>query len=405
MTRPGDAGLTPADPGYRRLTVGALCAGLASFSALYATQALLPTLTDRLGVTPATAALTVSATTGALALAVVPAGILAERIGRRRTLRWSVLTATALTMLLALAPGIRTLIVLRAVQGVAVAGVPAVIMVHLTEEVDRAHLPAIMGRYVAGTTVGGLMGRLIPSGVLAVADWRAALLVSGAVAFVAGVVCARALPAQRRWDPDRVDLRAEVAAFRRHWATPRLAALFVLPFLLMGVFVSLYNFLGYRLGDRFGLPEALAGLVFVLYLSGTWSAARAGAFVERFGSGRVTVAGSAVGVVGLLVLLLPSVVTTVLGALLVTAAFFAVHSTASALVGRTARRDRPEASSMYVMCYYVGSCVIGWSSGHVLDLGWSALVIWLTVLQAAALLLCVWLASTSGTQVRERSGD
>ncbi|MFE1538702.1 MFS transporter, partial [Corynebacterium bovis] len=198
---------------------------------------------------------------------------------------------------------------------------------------------------------------------------------------------------------------AEVAAFRRHWATPRLAALFILPFLLMGVFVSLYNFLGYRLGDRFGLPEALAGLMFVLYLSGTWSAARAGAFVERFGSGRVTVAGSAVGVVGLLVLLVPSVVTTVLGALLVTAAFFTVHSTASALVGRTARRDRPEASSMYVMCYYVGSCVIGWSSGHVLDLGWSALVIWLTVLQAAALLLCVWLASTSGTQVRERSGD
>ena len=56
---------------YRRATWAMLAFGLAIFNALYATQALLPTLTTELAVSPSTAALTVSAATGALALCAV----------------------------------------------------------------------------------------------------------------------------------------------------------------------------------------------------------------------------------------------------------------------------------------------------------------------------------------------
>ena len=79
-----------------------LAFGLAIFNTLYATQALLPTLTTELDITPSTAALTVSAATGALALCVVPASILSEKYGRGRVLVISALAATGIGLLLSL---------------------------------------------------------------------------------------------------------------------------------------------------------------------------------------------------------------------------------------------------------------------------------------------------------------
>lgn len=381
-------GLGPGDPGYRRIMVAAAAAGLASFNAMYLTQALLPSIHDDLGVSPTMAALTVSATTGMLALAVMPVSILSERVGRRRVLMVSVLVATALSLLLTLAPGIETLIVLRALQGVAVAGVPAVMMSYLSEEIRSDHLGRVMGLYIAGTTLGGLLGRLIPSGALGFTDWRGAVLAGGVVAFALAVLCAWALPGQRNFTPKKITLANELAAFRHHWHNPALVALFILPFLMMGAFVSLYNYLGFRLTGEFGLTEVIAGMVFVLYLSGTWSSARAGALVTRYGVGRVLILSTMLATVGLLLALVPNLVITIVGVLIYTASFFAVHSTASTLVGQLADRDRAEASSTYVMSYYLGSSVIGWLAGYVFDLGWGALIGALVALQLAALALC-----------------
>ncbi|MGO1949063.1 MAG: MFS transporter [Mycobacteriaceae bacterium] len=347
--------------------------------------------------------MTVSALTGMLALAVVPVSVLSERFGRRRVLQVSVLTATALSLLLALAPGIESMIVLRAVQGIAVAGVPAVMMTFLSEEIRGNHLGRVMGLYIAGTTLGGLLGRLVPSSVLGVTDWRGAVLAGGLVAFVLAVVCAWALPPQRNFTPKKITLRHEISAMRRHWRTPSLAALFILPFLMMGTFVSLYNYLGFRLTGEFGLTEVLAGMVFILYLSGTWSSARAGMLVEKYGAGRVLILSTILATVGLLLALVPNLAVTIVGVLVYTASFFAVHSTASTLVGQLADRDRAEASSTYVMSYYLGSSVVGWLAGYVFHAGWAPLIGVLVALQIAALALCVVSVRAAGRRERRRT--
>ncbi|HIW90969.1 MAG TPA: MFS transporter [Candidatus Corynebacterium avicola] len=393
-------GLGPGDPGYRRVMVAAAAAGLASFNAMYLTQALLPSIHHDLGISPTTAALTVSATTGMLALAVIPVSIISERVGRRRVLQVSVLAATVLSLVLALAPGIETLIVVRALQGIAVAGVPAVMMSFLSEEIRSEHLGRVMGLYIAGTTLGGLLGRLIPSGALGFTGWRGAVLIGGLVAFAIAALCAWALPKQRNFTPKRITVSHELAAFRHHWRNPSLVALFILPFLMMGAFVSLYNYLGFRLTGEFGLPEVLAGMVFILYLSGTWSSARAGALVAQYGVARVLIISCLLATAGLLLALIPNLAVTVVGVLIYTASFFAVHSTASTLVGQLADRDRAEASSTYVMSYYMGSSVVGWLAGFIFDLGWGALIGGLVVLQVAALGLCM--VSARGAKKRSR---
>ncbi|MBN9645325.1 MFS transporter [Corynebacterium mendelii] len=383
-------GLVRGQRDYSRAVVAMLATGLASFNALYCTQSMLPTLVDSLGISPTTAALTVSATTGAMAVCIVPASILSERFGRGRVLTISAVAAVLIGLLLPFAPTAEILIALRAVQGVAIAGVPAVAMTWLAEEIHPDHLSRAMGVYIAGNSVGGLLGRLIPSGVLEIASWRWALGADIAVAGLFAIAMVVLLPQQKQFRAKSLSFSHEFHAMTGHWKNPRLAALFITGFLSMGAFVSLYNYVGFRMIDVFGLSEGLVGAIFLLYLSGTWSSAKAGALVARFGPGTVLVAMTVASLVGLGLVVSSSLVVMVAGILVFTAAFFAVHSTASGWIGRLATHDRAEASSVYLFCYYMGSSVVGWLSGGVLHrFGWSGLVVWLMLLVAALLVLSV----------------
>ena len=388
-------GYTPQSPMYRKVILAMVGAGLASFNALYCTQALLPVLSEDLHVTPATASLTVSATTGMLALSIIPASIISERFGRKRVIMLSALSATLLG-LLPLSTSVGMLIILHGLQGIAVAGVPATAMAYLSEEIHPKHVPQVMGLYVAGTSVGGLSGRVIPSGVLEFASWRWALAATVAVAIIFAFITSWALPDQQRFQPKRLTFRSEFSAIAQHVKNPRLSALFTLAFLFMGAFVSLYDYVGYRLTGHFGLSEGVAGAIFFLYLSGTWSATQAGTMIHKFGQARVLV-GSIVGMmIGMAVLFSPELISSILGILLFTACFFAAHSVVSGWVGVVATTNRAEASSMYFFCYYMGSSIVGWLSGHVLhSWEWGGLVVWLLAGLAIATMIALFIARTT----------
>ncbi|MGJ4078415.1 MFS transporter [Corynebacterium macclintockiae] len=377
--------LTPEDNGYKKALIASLCSGLASYNALYATQAVLPALSEDFGVSPSLAALTVSATTGGLALMVIPLSIVSERFGRRRVIQASVLAATLFSLALVTLPSIQSIIAVRLLQGIAVAGVPAVTMAFLSEEIDRRYLPRIMGFYIAGNSLGGLIGRLIPGIALEFTDWRLATLLSAIFAFAMALMTTWVLPKQRFFTPKKITLAHELQAFAHHLRDPILLKLFLLPFLLMGSFVSLYNYMTFRLINTFGLPESLAALVFVIYLSGTWTSTRTGTMVNRYGQAKVVVACIALALVGLFLAFIPTVPTTLAAVLLFTATFFPAHSISSAWVGEVARRDRAEASSIYILSYYLGSSIIGWVSGYFFAHSWGLLVAWLILLTLIAL--------------------
>ena len=379
---------------YRRASIGMLLVGLAIFSSLYATQALLPTLTREMGIDPSTAALTVSAATGALAVCVVPASILSEKFGRGRVLVISALAATALGLTLPLAQSIEQLVVLRSLQGALLAGTPAVAMAWLSEELDERDLAGAMGLYIAGTSVGGLTGRLIPAFMLEVTDWRWALATSAAVSLALAVATAILLPEQRNFRP-KASIRpgAEVRAVAGHLRNPRLVGLVATAFIAMGVFVSMYNFFGFRAINDFGLAPSLAGLTYVMYLSGTWSSARAGSFVSHFGRGRVVLAAAVLMLTGALIGSSGNLIVTLVGLLLFTASFFALQSTASGWVGLIAEKDRAEASSLYVFCYYMGSSLLGAATGQAFEaLPWAGFVAVLAAMLGALIAIAVALA-------------
>ncbi|BAU97296.1 transporter [Corynebacterium suranareeae] len=378
---------------YKRAVFAMLAAGLAAFNGLYCTQALLPTMTAELGITPTQSALTVSATTGMLAVCIVPASILSEKFGRGRVLITSLSLAIIVGLILPLVPNITALILLRGLQGVLLAGTPAVAMTWLSEEIHPKDIGHAMGIYIAGNTVGGLTGRMIPAGLLEVTHWQNALLGSSVAALIFGAIMVMLLPKQRKFQPKNINVRHEFSAMTAHWRNPRLALLFLTAFLGMGTFVSLYNYLGFRMMDQFGLSEVLVGAVFIMYLAGTWSSTQAGALREKIGNGPTVIFLSLTMIASMAMMGINNLWITLVALFVFTAAFFALHSSASGWIGIIATHDRAEASSMYLFCYYVGSSVVGWGSGFVFThLPWIAFIGWLVLLLCGVLGISITLA-------------
>src|SRR3954449_8733771 len=124
MTSPRatDDGLASGSRELRRLNMAMLCAALAAFGLLYSTQALLPAIGASFGVGPTAASLTVSAATGALALAILQLSSLAETVGRPPVMQSGLLVACLATFLAAAAPAFWVLLALRGLVGVGLAG-------------------------------------------------------------------------------------------------------------------------------------------------------------------------------------------------------------------------------------------------------------------------------------------
>ena len=384
-----------------RAMVAMLFVGLAIFSGLYSTQAMLPTFVEVLGFTPTEAALTVSAATGALALCIVPLSILSERFGRGRLLVISAVLATILAFAVPLVgENVLAIIAVRALQGAVLAGAPAVAMAWLSEELDEDILPRAMGLYIAGNTLGGIAGRLIPTGLLDFTGWRGALLGSAAVSAIFAILFVILLPKQENFRPKKLHFKAEIRAMINHWRNLELGLLFLFAFLGMGAFVSMYNFITFRLIHHFGLPVTLTGLVFLMYLAGTWSSARVGTIINKYGHSKTFVVSAVLYALGIVMTLGPLPVLLA-GMFIFTAGFFAAHSTASGWVGQAAATNRAEASSMYLLCYYAGSSAVGAASGLVFEAtSWTGFIAFISCFTVAVILIGAWLLKST-SRVKE----
>ncbi|MER5562669.1 MFS transporter [Streptomyces sp. NPDC002506] len=352
--------LTPGAAGYRRMSFALFAAGVATFALLYSTQALLPLISADLGATASAASWTVSAATGALALFVLPLSALSERFGRTRMMTVSLAVAVAVGLLVPFAPNVGWLVALRAVQGAAIAGLPASAMAYLAEEVKPKALVAAIGLFVAGNSIGGMSGRILTGWIAQAWGWRAALLAVGALAALCAVAFRLLLPKARHFTPGSLNPRALARTVRGHLADPLLVRLYAIGALFMTVFGAVYTVIGYRLtAAPFNLPQGLIGSIFLVYLVGTVSSAAAGKLVARVGRRGALYLAVSTTAAGLLLSLASSLPAILAGLVLITAGFFAGHAVASSSVSHTAKHGRAQASALYQSAYYLGSSAGG----------------------------------------------
>ncbi|MFW3472610.1 MFS transporter [Streptomyces microflavus] len=352
--------LEPGRPGYRRMSFALFAAGVAAFALLYSTQALLPAISASYGVSAGQASWTVSAATGALALCVLPLSALSERFGRRQMMTASLTVAVLVGMLVPFAPSIGWLIALRAIQGAALAGLPASAMAYLAEEVRPKALIAAIGLFVAGNSIGGMSGRILTGWVAQAWGWRAALAAVGLLAVACAVAFHFLIPKARNFTPGSLNPKALAKTVATHLGNPLLVRLYAIGALFMTVFGAVYTVIGYRLVDEpFSLPQGIVGSIFLVYLVGTVSSAAAGRLVARLGRRGALYLAVSTTTAGLLLSLADQLASVLLGLVLITAGFFAGHAVASSSVSRTATTGRAQASALYQSAYYLGSSAGG----------------------------------------------
>ncbi|UTH72701.1 MFS transporter [Chromobacterium sp. IIBBL 290-4] len=373
----------------RAMFVGGFC----TFAMLYGAQPLMPMFAHDFGLTPAASSGVVSMSTGALALALIPASLLSDRFGRRALMIAALSLGALLTLLSAFVDSFGHFLLLRALFGAALAGLPAVAMAYLSEEVDGKSLGHSMGLYIAGNALGGMCGRFMSSVLADHFGWRGATLALALLGCLGAWLFWRWLPASRHFQSRRQDfarMRREVGSILGDGGLPWL---FLTAFLLMGCFVSLYNYLGFRLlAAPFHLSQSMLAWVFSLYVVGIWSSAWVGRLADHLGRRNVLWLMVAMMLAGLALTLADTLWLMAPGIALFTFGFFAGHSVASSWIGLRAREAKALASALYLGAYYLGSSVYGWLSGLMWGSGgWHGVASALAVGLLALLAVALWL--------------
>ncbi|MGX9272709.1 MFS transporter [Pantoea ananatis] len=375
---------------YMRVTLALFSAGLATFALLYCVQPILPVLSAQFGISPAASSISLSISTAMMALGLLVTGPLSDAIGRKSVMVTALLLAAICTLLSATMTSWHGILLMRGLIGLSLSGVAAVGMTYLSEEIHPSVVAFSMGLYISGNSIGGMSGRLI-SGVLTdFFSWRIAIAAIGCFALAAALMFWKILPESRHFRPASLRPRHLTINFRLHWRDAGLPLLFAEGLLLMGAFVTLFNYIGYRLlGAPWHLSQAVVGLLSVVYLTGSWSSPKAGALTSRFGRGPVMFGSTFIMLMGLLLTAVNGIALIFIGMMLFTAGFFAAHSVASGWIGPRARRAKGQASSLYLFSYYVGSSVAGTAGGFFWhQFGWGGLTLFISAL----LVLALWVA-------------
>lgn len=375
MTPAAPVWIAYGTPEYRRAGVALFLAGFATFSLLYCVQPLLPVFAREFAVSPAESSLALSLATGTLAFSIAAAGAFSQSIGRRGLIFVSMTLAALLSLVAAITPDWYGLLAARTLEGVVLGGVPAVAMAYLAEEIEPGHLGKAMGLYVGGTAFGGMTGR-IGMGLLGeFMTWRSALMVVAGVCLVGAIGFRLLLPPSRNFvRRPGLDLAFHATTFRAHFASRGLVRIYASAFLGMSVFVTLYNYVTFRLTEApYLLSQSAVSLIFLAYGFGVVSSSMGGVLADRLGGRPLLIAGFVLMLAGVGLTLSSLLVFIIAGLVVMTIGFFVAHAVASGAVGPLAGQAKGHAAALYLLFYYLGSSVSGTTGGWFWEHGgWDA---------------------------------
>ncbi|MBK7862918.1 MAG: MFS transporter [Archangiaceae bacterium] len=334
------------------------CAGCCSFIDLYATQPLLPHLEKLLHLSKAQVGLTVSASTGAIALSAPLVGALADRFSRKRVIVSALWALAASTLLAATADGLDALLVWRFLQGVAIAAVYVVAITYLAEEVEPRAMGRALSLFVAGNVVGGFAGRFLAGLVTAATRWEHAFVVLGLLNVLGATVTALFLPPSRHV---RAHQPAPLVEGLRFVTRPPVLATFATGFTVLFSLVAAFSYVGFHLSAApFELGTASLSLLFSVYLVGALVTPFAGPAIDRFGSRAVLRLALLCGAAGGGLTLVPHLAAIIFGLAVLCSSLFVCQAAAMNQLRQLAVAPyRTLASGFYVTAYYLGGSAAG----------------------------------------------
>ena len=373
------------------LALRSLVIGLTAFLTvvdLFATQAILPSLTRHYGVAPAAMGFAVNASTFGMAVAGLVVGFFSPHIDRRTGILLSLTLLAIPTSLLASAPDLVVFTALRVAQGLCMASAFALTLAHLGEQCSAMDAGSAFAAYITGNVASNLVGRLISA---AVADglglaWNfyffAGLNLAGAALVYFTIQRVRPMHAMM---PAASPFSATIA----HWRDQRLRAAFGIGFCILFAFIGTFTFVNFVLVQPpLSLGMMDLGLVYFVFLPSIVTTLLAGRVAAQLGTRPTIWSALAVAGLGLPLMLAPHLGAVLAGMVLVGVGTFFAQAAATGFVGQAATDNRAIASGTYLACYFCGGLVGTAVLGRLFDaFGWQSCVAGVGVALALAALL------------------
>ncbi|MBH5400232.1 MFS transporter [Bradyrhizobium sp. CNPSo 4010] len=373
------------------LALRSLVIGLTAFLTvvdLFATQAILPSLTRHYGVTPAAMGFAVNASTFGMAAASLVVGFFSPHIDRRTGILLSLALLAVPTSLLAVAPNLTVFTALRVAQGLCMASAFALTLAYLGEQCSAMDAGGAFAAYITGNVASNLVGRLISA---ALADglglaWNfyffAALNLAGAALVYFTVNRVRPMHAVMR-------AASPLAATIAHWRNPQLRAAFGIGFCILFAFIGTFTYVNFVLvRPPLSLRMMDLGLVYFVFLPSVATTLLAGKVAARLGTRPTIWSALAVAGLGLPLMLMPHLSEVLAGMVLVGVGTFFAQAAATGFVGQAAADNRGIASGTYLACYFCGGLLGTAVLGRLFDaFGWQACIFGVGAALAAAALL------------------
>lgn len=347
---------------YWRALIALTLAAVATFAQVYSPQGLLPDIARDFGISASASSLALGATTIGLAIGVLPWGRLSDRIGRVRAMRWAIVASVLVGLASPFAPSFGSLVGVRFVEGLLLAGLPAIGVTALAETVTPLAFGSAVGVFIAGNTIGGLFGRVLSTVAGEPLGWRWGMFLVALLAAVAAVLFLVLMPPTVLPPGPSLPLfQATIANLRN----PGVMVMVAQGLLLMGGFVAAYNYLSFRLQHPpFGLTPAQVAPMFLAYLAGALASSWVWSLTRRIAPISTLILSIATMLAGLGITLLPWLLAIALGLVVFTIGFFGAHAIALGLASRRAdSTSRSLAPSLYNAAYYTGSTLLGWVGG------------------------------------------
>lgn len=382
----------------RRVAVAT--AGFCTFLHLYGPQALLPELAREFGVGAAQISAMITASTLAIALTAPFTGAAADVLGRRRLITAAMFAVAVPVLIESFAASPATLIFWRFVEGLLLPPIFTVVLAYVGDEWPRHQVAGVAGLYVSASSLGGFAGRMVPGFVGDLAGWRQGFLALAVIGFAGAVIVAWNLPTEKNFRKSE-GFAASCRQMLRHLGNLQLMATCAVGFGVLFNFIAIFTYVSFRLAaPPYNFSATMLGAIFLTYMVGTVVTPWTGRVVMRFGRRTLMIGVIAVWLMGLVLLLAPSLAVIILGLCLCAGCGMLCQSTSTAYVTATATEGRSSAIGLYVSSFYIGGSIGGLAAGALWHVaGWAAVVaLCMAVVTAmGAIIVFVWSAAKPGS--------
>nr|WP_263314391.1 MFS transporter [Mammaliicoccus sp. Marseille-Q6498] len=372
----------------KKRSVSLLLAGFIIFSSLYVTQPIFNGLSKYFDVSLSDVSLTLSVSTFMLGvgLIIVP---MFNNIEKKRMMSISVLLVSVLSLASVFVTRFDLFLVLRGLMGLALSGVPSIAMAYIADEVQKERVSKVMGLYVAGTTFGGMSGRVVVGILTDLADWQVAVATLSIINLILAILMVILLPVSKVQTPSWVSPKQHLIKYAHLLKIPAVLKTMALAFLLMGTFVTIYSYITVRFENApFSLSESTIAFIFILYLIGTYSSINFAKLTYKFGTKKAYSIAISIMIIGILLTFITYLPIDILGLAAMTFGFFGAHSIQSSYIATLTETSKSHASTLYLLGYYVGSSLLTILGGYVfIHLEWIGVGVLTLVLTLIAVVI------------------